>query len=235
MLTQALQHFFLGKDSRLRVSEVSRALLESCGGSLTRIFVHFTEDASAARLAALLRRQKKLGDIVVTEQETLPALSQGIAQGCCRGVRLISLTCNSQVTSERIDLLAGALEVEGALTSLQSLVANFPATPGASVSKLARTLRGGPAPLLEHFDVRFAGLSEEHFNLLADMVEARARIPGCQRLKAFDVGPSWLDRGTLPTRVRLLRVLLSSLTKLSTFSWNPAFGALLPRATTPAH
>ena len=76
----------------------------------------------------------------MTEQEALPALSQGIAQGCCRGVRLISLTCNSQVTSERIDLLAGALEVEGALTSLQST--DFPATPGASVSKLARTLRG---------------------------------------------------------------------------------------------
>lgn len=63
----------LGKDGRLRVSEASRALLESYGDTLTRISVQFTEDASAARLAALLGRQKKLGEIVVMEQEARPA------------------------------------------------------------------------------------------------------------------------------------------------------------------
>jgi len=72
------------------------------------------------------------------------------------------------VTPERIDLLAGALEVEEALLSLKSLVARFPSTPGAAMSKLARALRGGCAPLLEHFDVCFANLTEESLNLLAD-------------------------------------------------------------------
>ena len=99
------------------------------------------------------------------------------------------------MTPERIDLLAGALEVEEALLSLKSLVARFPSTPGAAMSKLARALRGGCAQgVLEHFDVCFANLTEESLNLLADMVEARARIPGCQRSKFFEVGSSWLEK-----------------------------------------
>ena len=44
----------VGKNCRLRVSEVSRALLESYGGSLTCVSVHLTQEASAVRLAALL-------------------------------------------------------------------------------------------------------------------------------------------------------------------------------------
>lgn len=153
----------VGKDSRLRVAEASRALLESYGGNLNLISVHYAKDASAGRLAALLRRQKKLGEIVVSQQEALPALSQAIAQGCCRGVDAIDLqeAGNAQVMPERIDLLAGALEVDEALPSLQSLVSSFPATPGAAVSKLVRALRGGSSPLLERFDVRFAGLTAE--------------------------------------------------------------------------
>ena len=68
------------------------------------------------------------------------------------------------------------------------------------MSKLARALRGGCAPLLEHCDVCFANLTEESLNLLADMVEARARIPGCQRLKTFEVGSIWLETGLPATR-----------------------------------
>ena len=44
------------KDTRLRVSEVSRALLEAYGGSLTCVSFH-TGTHSVARLAALLRRR----------------------------------------------------------------------------------------------------------------------------------------------------------------------------------
>jgi hypothetical protein len=66
----------VGKDCRLRVSEASRALLETYGGNLNRISIHFTADASAGRLAALLRHQKHLEVILALEQEALPALSQ---------------------------------------------------------------------------------------------------------------------------------------------------------------
>lgn len=85
-----------------------------------------------------------------------------------------------EVTSESIGLLVGALEAGDALPSLKTLIASFPATPGAAISKLAQAFRGGCAPLLEHFDVRFDGLTQDVSNLLADMLEARARIPGCR-------------------------------------------------------
>jgi hypothetical protein len=42
--------------SRLRLSEVSRTLFESYGGSLTKIRLSYVEDSSNARLVALLRR-----------------------------------------------------------------------------------------------------------------------------------------------------------------------------------
>lgn len=60
------------------------------------------------------------------------------------------------------------------------------------------------------------------------MVEARARIPGCRRLKAFTANGGWLDRGSLATRIQLLRTLLPSLQRLvghtsGSFTWNAAF------------
>lgn len=48
--------------SRLRLSEVSRALFESYGGSLTKICFSYVEDSSTARLVALLRRQALLAE-----------------------------------------------------------------------------------------------------------------------------------------------------------------------------
>lgn len=74
--TSNFETFVDMKDSRLRVSEASRALLETYGRNLNRISIHFTADASAGRLAALLRHQKHLEVILALEQEALPALSQ---------------------------------------------------------------------------------------------------------------------------------------------------------------
>ena len=48
-----------GTDNRLRVSEVSRALHEAYGGSLTSASIYYTEGGSSS-LVALLRRQKIL-------------------------------------------------------------------------------------------------------------------------------------------------------------------------------
>jgi hypothetical protein len=49
------------KGNRLHVSEVSHALLELYGGSLTCVHLRFAGNRTAARLAALLRRQKNSG------------------------------------------------------------------------------------------------------------------------------------------------------------------------------
>ncbi len=51
-------------DTRLRVSEVSRVLHESYGGSLTSASLYYTKGGSSS-LVALLRRQKKLRTLVV--------------------------------------------------------------------------------------------------------------------------------------------------------------------------
>jgi len=77
--------------------------------------------------------------------------------------------------------------------------------------------------LLKHLHIGFLKENDEDLSSLADMVEARARIPGCQGLKTFETREGWLDRGSLATRVRLLRVLLPSLQELAFFIWDSAF------------
>lgn len=55
------------KDNRLRVSEVSQALHDAYGGTLTSASVYYTKGGSYP-LVALLGRQKKLSTLVVKEQ-----------------------------------------------------------------------------------------------------------------------------------------------------------------------
>jgi hypothetical protein len=54
--------------SRLRLSAVSRALLESYGDSLTSTAIRDIQHGRLARLAALLRRQSKLKTVTVETQ-----------------------------------------------------------------------------------------------------------------------------------------------------------------------
>ena len=61
-----------GNGSRLRVSEVSRALLSSHGTSLTRIIIRFVESSSTGRLTYLLRRLRNVKEVTVNEQEAIP-------------------------------------------------------------------------------------------------------------------------------------------------------------------
>ena len=128
------------KDSRLRVAEASRVLLEPYGGSLTRLSLKHN-DSSAARLAALLRRQKMLAEVVVSEQGAIPALCQAIVQGCCRGVEKLDLPCfNGVGRNDHTNLLAGALEVEETLPALTTLWCCQ--MPGV-LPKLTKALMGG--------------------------------------------------------------------------------------------
>jgi hypothetical protein len=53
------------------------------------------------------------------------------------------------VDQTHLDILAGALEVDGALPALNILEVNLPTTPHV-VAKLAAALMGGALPLLEH-------------------------------------------------------------------------------------
>jgi len=83
--------FERGNDSRLRMAEVSRALLDLYGGSLSYIYIFYT-DSSAARLTALLRRQKILISVTVKKQEAIPALCLAIIDGSCRRLECLTLS-----------------------------------------------------------------------------------------------------------------------------------------------
>ena len=54
------------------------------------------------------------------------------------------------------------------------------------MSTLTRALAGGAAPSLQYFYFNEGRLNEDDVSSLADMVEARARIPECKGLKHID-------------------------------------------------
>jgi len=153
--------------SRLRLSEVSRTLFESYGGSLTKIWLSYVDDSSNARLVALLRRQPLLAEVTL----------------------------------------------------------NYEMTPDG-LSNLARALMGGTAPQLQDLGMGGIGSFNKGYDMviIADMLEARASIPGCARFKSLRVGNyRWFDDASLETQIRLLRVLLPSIERLPDLSWKRGF------------
>lgn len=222
------------KDSRLRVAEVLRALFESYGDSLTWARLFYGNNANAENLVALLRRQKKLKRVYVCEQETLPAFLQAIAQGCCRGVEMIALkSFFIAVAEERLDILARALEVDGALPA-QTLSVTFYSTPGV-LCRLTRALVGGALPILQHFRLTQAKITDDDRFLEADMLERRARIPGCRGLKLFAANhDTWFDDTSPVTKILLLRALLPSLIHLMPRVWSSIYDPCLSDIRPPS-
>lgn len=170
-----------GSKSRLRVSEVSRALMEPYRRSLTQMHISIR---IAAPVVALLRRQEKLASINLHCQETIPALCLAIVDGCCRGIEILELRTNWEtiVTAERSNLLAGALEKDGALSALSILNLHCTFAPGEFL-KVARALKGGNSPLLQQICLRGTDFTELDLASFADMLETRARIPQCKRFE----------------------------------------------------
>lgn len=168
--------------SRLHVSEVSRALFESYGGSLTRVDVRYVEGSTADRLCALLQRHKKNVEVYVYKEESMQAFCLAIAQGCCQGVECVELLYWEETRPESVSALIGALEIDGALPMLRRLSVNLYRPPGA-ILQLARALARGTPPLLTDLTIEYCETND--LEALADMMEARARLPGCQRLRDF--------------------------------------------------
>ena len=122
----------------------------------------------------------------------------------------------------QVNLLAGALEVDGALPALTAFSVECSLGPGGP-SKLARALKVGTAPRLRHLNLAWGRYLESDRNIIADMLEARAKIPGCERRENFELDGDRFDQASLGTRTRLLRILLPSLTEMIAFTWNQAF------------
>lgn len=97
--------------------------------------IQYWEDISATGLAALLRRQEKLVEVVVDGQEAIPALCQVIVQGYCQKVQAIKLPWEGYgLSNERLSLLTGALEADVALPALRMECTLYP----GGLTKLAK-------------------------------------------------------------------------------------------------
>ena len=123
--------------------------------------------------------------------------------------------------------------MDGALTSLRIRDVAYKLSPGHMFT-LTRVLANGIAPSLEKFYFHERGFNEDDVSSLADMVEARARIPECKGLKHIDGnGEVWFDKASLATRVRLLRALLPFAAYLSIFTGRLDFEACFCEVQAP--
>lgn len=120
-----------------------------------------------------------------------------------------------------MEFLAGAFEIDGVLPALKTLSGSF--NSNEVLVKLARALSGGTAPLLENFSFPDTQPNVECMDALTGMLEARARNPGCQRLKILHLHKDWLSLSPPDSQIRLLRLLLPSIRWVSYFCWNAAF------------
>jgi hypothetical protein len=146
-----------------------------------------------------------------------------MVQGCCRGVEWLGLRWEQAgMTQERSNLLAGALEVEGALAALTYLRIDFPLRP-SKPAKLTGALKGGAAPHLEHLSILLN--EEEDMEFVVAMLEARTKVPCCTSLKRFEGGKdsTWFDNASVAMQIRFWQILLWSMEELWELQWNPAF------------
>lgn len=184
---------------------------------------------------ALLRRQRKLAEVIVAS-EHISAFCQAIVEGCCRTVEKLELILpdsHPYLTNECTDPLAKAIAMDGLLPALRTLFVRDYSTQKERVcwAKLAEVLAEGAAPQLQRI-TSHTSFDKSGIVVLADMLEARARSSGCKRFQRFGIGNDgdWLDdEFSLETRIRLLRVLLPSVTKLpSCFHLARCVRCLLP-------
>lgn len=121
--------------------------------------------------------------------------------------------------------------MHGALPELRSLSLQCKSTRGV-LCELASALIGGTSPQLQeltlsiHFD-------DNELVFLAEILEARARTPGCKRLERFQGCQGWLDNVSLPARIRILRVLLPSVKDLGQCEWRHGFEACFHEVQAP--
>jgi hypothetical protein len=208
------------------------------GGCLISIIIRHAEGRNPAHLAALLRRQVKLKGVCTgKEDESISGLCQAIVQSCCEEVEFLFLNGSDEgsiMTQQGLDLLAGALEADGALPKLRVLVIACALPPGG-LSKLAIALAGGTAPSLRIFHFDATECNEDDLGSIADMLESRALIPSCKKLDSL-VGlgnDHCFDEATLETEIRLLRALLPFTKALPAFAWGNSFEACFLEAPAP--
>lgn len=219
----------LALNDRVRMASVSPALRVLYGSTLDRLHLRSPKGRRMSALASLLQKQRKILLIDVWPL-ALSAFSVVVAQGCVAHVQGLALML--PVEEENlvdIDVIAHAMSVQGALQALERLSLAFLWQPGQGGVRSLPTITGalgleGVAPVLRELELDYWPLDNEDMEALAAMIENRARQPDCKRLEILDAG-DWLEEGSEATRLRLLRALLPSLTRLQEPIWHPAYEA----------
>ena len=131
--------------------------------------------------------------------EHTSAFCQAIVEGCCRTVERLELILpdsHPYLTNECTDILAKAIAMDGLLPALRTLFVrdNLTQKERACWAKLAEVLAEGAAPQLQRLSFH-TSFGNSGIVVLADMLEARARISGCKRFQRFGIGNDgdWLD------------------------------------------
>ncbi len=122
------------------------------------------------------------------------------------------------LTDERLVVLIETLAVDGALPALRVLIIHSALTH-SSLDELADAMGEGMLPNIEELSLLHI-CDRQDVESLVCMLALRARIPGCKRLRSFEVNSMrWIDNAFLPTRIHLLDVLLPSVSHLPEFVW----------------
>ena len=195
-------------NNRLRLSEVSRYMINFYGGTLTTLHVRQRDQYPVAELASLLWRQRKLEQVTVTDIEIPPKLTPSIKQGCFRHVRELIMELhfnkddawaleeyNNEDDASDLDLLGSlttAMQVPGVLQALEVLCfhkkrLNVP-FPFGIVEMLAGALASGAAPFLRNLYLggdRGGMLTDDAVEALVAMFEARSQCLACRRLEVL--------------------------------------------------
>lgn len=168
------------KETRLRLSLASRAMLAMHGGTLTALTLSPRQrtDYRVENLLGLVQRQHSLRRMHASSEG--PALGIILAQGCLHQLQELSV---HDIAREHIPTLAAAMRMPGALQSLEVLKL----TPKSGwhtgmLPVLAEALTSDVAPSLRVLDLAGRPAEDRDLEAFAQMLETRAQLPACRGL-----------------------------------------------------
>jgi len=104
---------------KMRLSEVSRAMLDFYGGTIKHMYLVWHKQHLVGPLASLLGRQRSLERIMVECHEVLPQLASSIEQGCLRRVRELEMVLVLLEENEDVELPSALNHIQSLRTAMR--------------------------------------------------------------------------------------------------------------------
>lgn len=230
-------------DVRHGLAHTSRAMLNIHDRKLSALRVkRWDPSYRVEALASVVRRQQGLKRVDVEAPEAIPALVHALAEGCLCHVQELFVAMDPKEALAPVELLAGAMQVPGALQALEILrlapaalsrkelwqIKSEEVSHPGMLPCLAEALASGASPGLRILDLKgFRSFQDKDLVALTTMLMTRARlhVPLCRGLEQI-LSDKLLsdDRSTSTSaRARLLRALLPSVTELTLHTWNSSY------------